>query len=315
MNNDFIPSYKDICEVHEQIKKHINKTPVFTCSSINKILNCKIYFKCENFQKTGAFKYRGATNAVMQLSHADTKNGVATHSSGNHAAALSKAALLKGIKAYIVMPKNSAKIKIDAVKNYGGIISFCDNTLQAREDMLNSVINNTGAVFIHPYNSPTIIAGQATAAKELLEEIPKPDFLIAPVGGGGLLSGSLISVKNIYPKCKVIGAEPIMANDAWLSFNEKKLIPQTNPQTIADGLRTSLGDITFKVIISLADNILCVSEDSIIKAMYLIWERMKIIIEPSSAAALAVVLEHNKLFENKKVAIILSGGNCKLNLS
>jgi threonine dehydratase len=271
-----------------------------------------MYFKCENLQKAGAFKSRGAVNAVFSLDDSQVKNGVATHSSGNHAAALARAAKLRGIDAHIVMPSNSSKVKIAAVEHYGGKITFCEPNLASRESELKIVVDATGAFEVHPYNHPLIIAGQATAAKELIEDSGKLDIIMAPVGGGGLLSGTALSTKFFSNGTKVVAAEPAQANDAWQSFTQKRFVPSVNPDTIADGLRTSLGSLTFKIIMENVNDIVTVSETSIITAMKLIWERMKIIVEPSSAVPFAAILEGNYNFKNKKIGIIISGGNVDL---
>jgi len=270
-----IPSISDINNAAIRIKPYIHRTPVLTSQSINQILDGDFYFKCENFQKTGAFKFRGASNALFSIPADDLKNGVATHSSGNHAAALSLAACNRNAKAFIVMPKNSSAIKIKAVKSYGGIITFCEPTLQSREETLSKVISETNALEIHPYNDYHIICGQATAAKELIEEFPNLDVIIAPVGGGGLLSGTALATHYYSHGTKVIAVEPEQANDAFLSFYQKKFIPSINPQTIADGLRTSLGSLTFPIIQKYVTQIVTVSELSIIQAMRLVWERIK----------------------------------------
>ncbi|HNY06953.1 MAG TPA: pyridoxal-phosphate dependent enzyme [Bacteroidales bacterium] len=295
-----------------RIKPYIHRTPVLTSQSINQILGGDFYFKCENFQKTGAFKFRGASNAIFSISADDLKNGVATHSSGNHAAALSLAARNRNTKAFIVMPEDSSAIKIKAVKSYGGIITFCEPTLQSREDTLSKIISETNAIEIHPYNNYPIICGQATAAKELIEDFPHLDVIIAPVGGGGLLSGTALATHYYSPGTKVIAAEPEQANDAFHSFYQKKFIPSVNPQTIADGLRTSLGSLTFPIIQKYVTQIVTVSELSIIQAMRLVWERMKIIIEPSSAVPIAALLENKFDYKGQKIGIILSGGNVDL---
>jgi threonine dehydratase len=271
-----------------------------------------VFFKCENFQKVGAFKARGATNAVLSLSESETSRGVATHSSGNHAQALSWAASLRSIPAYIVMPENSSRVKIDAVKEYGGIIRFCKPTLAAREETLKEVIAETGAVEIHPYNNLHIIAGQASAATELIEDIGNLDLILVPVGGGGLLSGTALAAHYFSPQTKVIAAEPEMANDAWLSFTRKSFVPSVNPETIADGLRTSLGSYTFPIILNHVVNIVMVSEESIITAMRFTWERMKILIETSSAVPLAALMENKIDVKGKKTGVIISGGNVDL---
>lgn len=308
-----IPDKLTIIESAERIKPLIHRTPVLTCNTINGITGGSLFFKCENFQKAGAFKSRGATNAVFQLSEADLKRGVATHSSGNHAAALALAAKRRGIQAHIVMPDNSSKIKIKAVEGYGGLITFCESTLQSREDTLNKVISKTGAIEIHPYNNYQIIAGQATAALEMLEDFPDLNLIIAPVGGGGLLSGTALAARYFGNQTHVIAAEPERADDAYRSFISRAFVPSVSPDTIADGLRTSLGTLTFPIIMENVDDIVTVSESGIITAMRLIWERMKILVEPSSAVPLAVILEGKIDVSGKKTGIILSGGNVDLN--
>ena len=308
-----IPDKLTIIESAERIKPLIHRTPVLRCNAINEITGGNLFFKCENFQKAGAFKSRGATNAVFQLNESELKRGVATHSSGNHAAALALAAKRKGIQAHIVMPDNSNKIKIKAVEGYGGIITFCESTLQSREDTLNEVISKTGAIEIHPYNNYQIIAGQATAALEMLEDFPDLNIIIAPVGGGGLLSGTALAARYFGNHTRVIAAEPERADDAYRSFLTKTFIPSVSPDTIADGLRTSLGTLTFPIIMENVDDIVTVTESGIINAMRLIWERMKIIIEPSSAVTLAAILEGKIDVSGKKTGIILSGGNVDLN--
>ncbi|OQY05816.1 MAG: serine dehydratase [Bacteroidetes bacterium 4572_117] len=308
-----IPQLHDITEASERIKPFIHRTPILTSLSINKITDASVYFKCENFQKVGAFKFRGATNAVLLLNYQDKKQGVATHSSGNHAAALALAAKNMGIKAYVVMPENAPIIKKRAVESYGAEITFCKPSLSARESSLNKLIEKTGAKFIHPYNNFNIISGQGTAAIEILEEYADLDIVMAPVGGGGLLSGTATAVKGVNKKIKVIAAEPKNADDAFKSIKAGHIVPSINPNTIADGLLTSLGDLTFRIISEKVDDIVTVSEKGIVEAMRLIWERMKIIIEPSSAVPLAGILEHGQYFSGKKVGVILSGGNVDLN--
>jgi threonine dehydratase len=311
----FLPEFSDIEKAHELIEGYVNNTPVLTSKSINTITGGNLFFKCENFQKAGAFKFRGACNAVFSLSDDgnQTKNGVATHSSGNHAAALALAAKIRGINSHIVMPVTSPEIKKRAVAGYGGNITYCEPTLEARESTLAKVISETGATEVHPYNNFFVIAGQGTAAKELIEEKGKFDIIMAPVGGGGLISGTAITVKTLLHKCRVIAAEPSGADDAYRSFISKKLIPSVNPVTIADGLLTSLGSRSFAVITDKVDDIVTVSEEKIIEAMRMIWERMKIIVEPSSAVPLGAILEGKVDVQNKKVGIILSGGNVDLN--
>lgn len=308
----FLPTFQDVANAHKIVGKYAHRTPVLTSVSINKIVGGELFFKCENFQKVGAFKFRGACNAVFSLSEKEAQKGVGTHSSGNHAAALALAAKMRGIDAHIVMPENSPEIKKKAVAGYGAKITFCKPTLQARESTLVKVIEETGATEIHPYNNFYVIAGQGTAAKELIEDKGEFDVIMAPVGGGGLLSGTTLSTKHLLPACKVIAAEPAGADDAFRSFQSKTLIPSENPKTIADGLLTSLGERNFQIILDKVDDIVTVSEESIVAAMRMIWERMKIIIEPSSAVPLAAILEGKVDIKNKRTGIILSGGNLDL---
>ncbi len=302
----------NILDAAKRIAPFINHTPVLTSHTVNRLLNSNVYFKCENLQKVGAFKSRGATNAVLSLEASKLLRGVATHSSGNHAQALSRAASLVNAKAYIVMPSNSSKVKVEAVREYGGLITFCEPTLEARETTLAGILQQTGATEIHPYNDVTIIAGQATAALELINEVSHLDIVIAPVGGGGLLSGTSLSVHYFLPGGQVIAAEPEMANDAFLSFTSRKFIPSLNPDTIADGLRTSLGSITFPIILEHVHQIVTVSEASIVKSMRFLWERMKIMVEPSSAVPFAALMEGKIDIAGKKVGLIISGGNVDL---
>ncbi len=306
-------SFENIVEAGERIRPHIYRTPIMTCASLDRMTGSLLYFKCENFQRAGAFKYRGACNSIFSLHQKDAARGVATHSSGNHAGALARAAFIRGIPAFVVMPENAPSVKVAAVKGYGAEITFCKPTLEAREQTLDRIVAKTGATFIHPYDNPRVIAGQGTAALELIAEAGSLDVVMAPVGGGGLLSGTAISTKALLPHGKVFGAEPKQADDAYRSFKGGVLVPSVNPNTIADGLLTSLGQLTFPLIRNFVDDILTVSEDGIKSAMRLIWERMKIIVEPSSAVPLAAVLEHPESFQNRRVGIILSGGNADLN--
>ncbi len=273
----------------------------------------ELFFKCENLQKAGAFKSRGAMHAVLRLSTTEREKGVATHSSGNHAQALARAALITGTRSWIVMPKTAPEVKVNGVKNYKGNIIFCEPTLQAREQTLDEVIVQTAATVIHPYNNIQVIAGQATAALELFEQSPPLDMVLCPVGGGGLLSGTLLSRNYFSPNTTIIACEPEGANDAWQSFRAGKLIHSVNPDTIADGLLTSLGSITFPIILKYVNDIVTVSDAAIIRAMKLIWERMKIVIEPSAAVCLAAILDNKLDVTGKRVGIILSGGNVDLN--
>jgi len=307
-----LPTFSDILAAHELIKPYIHCTPVLTSKSINALMGCELFFKCENFQKVGAFKFRGATNAVFSLSDEEAASGVGTHSSGNHAAALALAAKIRGIKAHIVMPSNAPEVKKIAVAGYGGIITYCEPTLQAREETLKKLSDEIGLTVVHPYNNFKVICGQGTAALELLEEIKLLDIVMCPVGGGGLLSGTAISTKTILPSCKVVAAEPKNADDAYRSFRDGFIHPSINPKTIADGLLTSLGELNFSIVQKNVDEILTASEESIVAAMQMIWERMKIIIEPSSAVPLAVIMENKINFHGKRIGIILSGGNVDL---
>ena len=307
-----IPSLSDIKQAQQRIAPYAHQTPVLHSTQVNERIGSKVFFKCENFQKAGAFKFRGACNTIFSLSEEQQAKGVATHSSGNHAQALALAAKIKGIPAFVVMPENAPKVKVQAVKAYGAEVTFCEPTLIARETELEKVVERTGAHVVHPYNDKRIVTGQATAAMELMAEIPDLDIIITPVGGGGLLSGTALAAKFTNPDINVIGAEPEEADDAYRSFKSGKLIPVKDPNTIADGLKTSLGNIPFAIIQKQVDDIVTVSEDSIIAAMRFVWERMKIIIEPSSAVPVAALFEGKIDTKNKRIGIILSGGNVDL---
>lgn len=307
-----LPSLADIRGAHSRIVPFVHRTPVLTSVQLNSIFGCELFFKCENFQKVGAFKFRGATNAVLSLSSDEKKRGVVTHSSGNHAAALALAARMNGVKARIVMPENAPVVKKNAVEGYGAEITFCQPTQQAREETTMSIIDKTGAILVHPYDNFNVICGQGTAALELLDEISEPDIVIAPVGGGGLLSGTATCVRGISNHTIVIGAEPINASDACRSFRSGILEPSVNPKTIADGLLTSLSELTFSIIRNNVSDILTAREETIVECMMLIWERMKIVVEPSSATVLAVIKENHEIFRKKKVGLIISGGNVDL---
>jgi len=304
-----LPTLTDILEAHSRIRPFIHWTPVMSSHQLNGLFNCELFFKCENFQKVGAFKFRGATNAVLSLSEVERSRGVVTHSSGNHAAALALAARLNGVKATIVMPETAPEVKKNAVKGYGAEIIFCKPTLAAREETTLEIMEKTGATLVHPYDNFMVICGQGTAALELLEEKNNLDIVIAPVGGGGLMSGTSTCIKGINKSIQVIGAEPLNANDAFISFNTGVLTPSVNPLTVADGLLTSLSELTFSIIRNNVDTIFTAREETIIECMLLVWERMKIVIEPSSATVLAIVKENRGFFKNKKVGLIISGGN------
>ncbi len=297
---------------HTRIQPYIHRTPVLTCQTLDELAGATLFFKCENFQKMGAFKMRGAANAILQLSDEARQRGVATHSSGNFAQAIALSAQMLGIPAYIVMPSNSPAVKKAAVRGYGGEIIECEPTLAARESTLAEVVERTGATFIHPFNDDKVIMGQGTAALEFLQYVKDLDLLIAPVGGGGLVGGTALAAHYFSPKTKVWAAEPAGANDAWQSKQAGHIVPQTNPQTIADGLRTSLGDKTWPIIRDYVERIVLVEEDVILAALRLLIERMKIVVEPSGAVALAAVLKEKTALAGKRVGIILSGGNVDL---
>jgi threonine dehydratase len=307
-----LPNLESIREALRRISPHIHRTPVLTCASLDEMAGARLYFKCENFQRCGAFKIRGATNAMALLSDEEARRGVVTHSSGNHAAALSLAARARGATAWIVMPANAPEVKKAAVRAYGGRITECAPTVAAREAAAREIIERTGAVMIHPYNDARIIAGQGTAALEFLEEIPDLDFILAPVSGGGLLSGTAIAAKGLRPPIRVIGCEPKNADDAFRSKASGRIEPMEHPDTIADGLRASLCERTFAVIRERVDEVALVSEAEIVEAMRRVWERMKIVIEPSAAVATAVAVFRKVEWRGKKVGVILSGGNVDL---
>jgi threonine dehydratase len=304
-----LPTLSDIRAAHARIKPFIHWTPVLSSGQLNSLFGCNMYFKCENFQKAGAFKFRGATNAILSLSDDEKRKGVVTHSSGNHAAALALAGRMNGVKSYIVMPESAPVVKKNAVAGYGGQITFCKPTLEAREETTLKIMQETGATLVHPYDNFNVICGQGTAALELLEEKNDLDIVIAPVGGGGLLSGTSTTVKGIDKKIRVYAAEPMNADDAFRSFTFGKIVPSVNPKTVADGLLTSLSTLTFTIIMKNVDGIYTAREESIIESMLLVWERMKIIIEPSSATVLAIIKENPEVFRGKKIGLIISGGN------
>jgi threonine dehydratase len=298
---------------HARIRDKIHRTPVVTSETFDQSTGARLFFKCENLQKTGAFKARGATNAVFSLTEEEAQCGVVTHSSGNHAAALARAARLRGIPAYIVMPNNAAQAKQASVRRYEGRITLCEPTLAARESATAAIIRDTGAALIHPYDDLRVMAGQGTAALELLEDVAQLDLILCPVGGGGHLSGVAVAVKSLRPEVRVIGVEPAAADDACRSFRAGHIIPVADPRTIADGLRTSLGEKPFAEIRHYVDDIVTVSEDAIVAAMRSIWEVMKLIVEPSGAVPLAALLEHRIEARGRRIGLILSGGNLDLN--
>jgi threonine dehydratase len=302
-----------LLDCHDRIKPYIHRTPVLTSRLLNEISGAKLFFKCENFQRMGAYKMRGATNAILLLSEEERAKGVVTHSSGNFAQALSLAAQSLDVKAYIVMPSNAPKVKKAGVSKYGGRIVECDPTIESRTEAANKIALETGATFIHPSNDINVIIGQGTAAMELLEDYPGLDFIFTPVGGGGLIAGTALSAHYFGENCKVVGGEPFEADDAYRSFHSGKIESNDTANTIADGLKTVLGDNTFPIIRKYVHDIIRVTEDEIISAMRLIWERLKIIAEPSSAVALAAVIREKDVYREKSVGIIISGGNVDLN--
>lgn len=300
-------------KTHERITPYIHNTPVLTSSLIDDIVGANLFFKCENFQKMGAFKMRGATNAIIQLSNEQKSKGVVTHSSGNFAQALSLAAKSLNVKAFIVMPYNAPQVKKEAVKGYGGIIIQCESTLLDRENTVKKVLEKEDVTFIHPSNDINVILGQGTAGKELLEKHPDLDYIFSPVGGGGLIAGTILSAKYYGENCKVIGGEPFEADDAYRALQSGKIESNTSTNTIADGLKTQLGDKNFPIIQQGIEEIIRVSETEIISAMRLIWERLKIVCEPSSAVALAALIKTQDKIKGKKIGVIISGGNVDLN--
>lgn len=306
-----VPTRDDIVKAHDRIRPHIHRTPVLTSASIDEVADAQIFFKAENFQKIGAFKARGAMNAALSLPEADLQKGLATHSSGNHAQALARAARILNTPSYIVMPRTSPEIKKKGVRAFGGEIFECEPTLAARESTLAEVIKKTGATEIHPFNNYDVVAGQATAAKELFEEVTDLDFIIAPVGGGGLLSGTALATKYFSPNTIVLAGEPEGADDTYRSMKSGK-IEASQANSVADGLLTSLGDKTFPLIRDMVKEVIVVSDKEIVQAMQMIWERLKIIVEPSCAVPFAAILKEKPKFKGKKVGIILSGGNVDL---
>ena len=310
----YAASIDDIRAAAGRIKGVGHRTPILTSQTLDEMAGRKLFFKCENFQKVGAFKLRGGWNAVSMLSDEEAAKGVCTHSSGNHAQAVAFSAMKRGIASYIVMPNNIPDVKLDAVKGYGANIILCEPTLEARETTLDEITKKTGAQVVHPFNNPNVIAGQGTAALEMIEDLGTLDAMIAPIGGGGLMSGTCIATRSLLPETKLFGAEPAGADDAYRSLKEGKIIPQTDPDTICDGLLTSLGEYTWNILKDHLEAIYTVTDDEVINAMRLVWERMKIIIEPSSATAVAVALksEFKALEGLEKVGIILTGGNVEL---
>lgn len=307
-----IPTYDDVLAAHERIKPYIHETPILTSRFLNELSGAELFFKCENFQKAGAFKVRGACNAVFGLDDETAAIGVATHSSGNHALSLSYAAGQRGIPVTVVMPHTAPQAKKDAVIGYGGTIVECEPSTTSREAVFAEVVAKSGADFIHPYNDPRVIAGQATCSKELLSQVPNLDAVIAPIGGGGMISGTCLTVSNIAPDVKIYAAEPLNADDAARSFRAGYIIADDAPQTIADGLKVPLKDLTWHFVSNHVTDIFTATEDEIIEAMKLTWKRMKIVIEPSCAVPLAVILKNPEVFKGMRVGVIITGGNVDL---
>lgn len=307
-----IPGLDEIRAALKRIAPQIHRTPVLTSEYLDHVSGAKLFFKCENFQKTGSFKIRGATNAVMSLTEEEARNGVVTHSSGNHGAALARAAQVRGVPAWIVMPKNAPATKLAAVRGYGGEVAQCEPTLASRNSTAKDILNKTHAHMVHPYDNVRVIAGQGTVAVELLEEVPDLDFILAPVSGGGLLSGISLAAKAMRPQIRVVGCEPRNADDAFRSLRSGEIAPAGSGETIADGLRATLSPLTFSILKKYVDEIVVVTEEEIVEAMKVIWERMKIIVEPSSAVAAAPAIAGRVGAAGKKVGIVLSGGNLDL---
>jgi threonine dehydratase len=306
------PTFEDVLAAAERIRDHVHRTPVMTSRAIDDMTGARLHFKCENLQKVGAFKARGATNAVLSLDGDAAGRGVATHSSGNHAAALAYAAGIRGVTAQVVMPSSAPPVKKAAVAGYGAVITECEPTLEARETTLEAVVARTGATFIHAYDNPTVIAGQGTASLELIADVPDVDTVIAPVGGGGLMSGTALAVSASRPDVSLLGSEPAGADDAFRSLRDGTRYPSVNPRTIADGLLTSLSERTFRILSERLEGILTVREETIVHAMRLLWERMKLVVEASGAVPLAAVMDHRDRFANRCVGLIISGGNVDL---
>lgn len=307
-----IPDFDDVIAAHERIKPYIHRTPILTSTFMNELTGAELFFKCENFQKAGAFKVRGACNAVFGLSDEIAMKGVATHSSGNHALSLSYAAGRRGIPVTVVMPRTAPQAKKDAVIGYGGVIVECDPSTSSREETFARVVAETGAEFVHPYNDPRVIAGQATCSRELLEQVDNLDSVIAPIGGGGMISGTCLTLSNVAPQMKIYAAEPLNADDAARSFRAGHIIADDAPETIADGLKVPLKDLTWHFVSNHVTDVLTATEQEIIDAMKLTWKRMKIVIEPSCAVPLATIIKNRALFEGKRVGVIITGGNVDL---
>ncbi|MBM7068376.1 beta-hydroxyaspartate dehydratase BhcB [Actibacterium sp. 188UL27-1] len=309
IQTDGIPTFDDVIAAHERIKPHIHRTPVLTSTYFNDLTGAELFFKCENFQKAGAFKVRGASNAVFGLSDEKAKLGVATHSSGNHALSLSYAAGRRGIPCTVVMPRTAPEAKKAAVRGYGGKIVECEPSTSSREAIFAEVVAETGAEFVHPYNDPRVIAGQATCSRELMEQVDDLETVIAPIGGGGMVSGTCLTLSTVAPHVDIIAAEPEQADDAYRSFKAGHIIADDAPVTIADGLKVPLKELTWHFVSNYVSDILTASEDEIVDAMKLTWQRMKIVMEPSCAVPLATILKNKYKFAGKRVGVIVTGGN------
>ena len=307
-----LPDFDDVIAAHERIKPHIHRTPILTSEYLNDLTGAEMFFKCENFQKAGAFKVRGASNAVFGLSEADAKNGVATHSSGNHGLSLSYAAGRRGIPVSVVIPRTAPQAKKDAMRGYGATIVECEPSTSSREATFAKVQEETGADFVHPYNDPRVIAGQATCSRELLEQVEGLDAVIAPIGGGGMISGTCLTLSTVAPQVEIYAAEPEQADDAYRSFKAGHIIADDAPVTIADGLKVPLKERTWHFVSNHVTDILLASEQEIIDAMHLTWQRMKIVIEPSCAVPLATIMKNRDVFAGKRVGVIITGGNVDL---
>lgn len=309
----YIPTYDDMLAAHERIAPHIHRTPVLTSTYLNELTGAELFFKCENFQKAGAFKVRGASNAVFGLSEDEAAKGVATHSSGNHALSLSYAAGRRGIPCHVVMPRTAPEAKKAAVRGYGGIITECEPSTSSREAVFAEVQAETGANFVHPYNDRRVIAGQGTCSRELIDQTGYLDMVVAPIGGGGMISGTCLTLSTLAPDTAIIAAEPEQADDAYRSFHAGHIIADDAPDTVADGLKVPLKDLTWHFVSNHVSDILTASEQEIIDAMRLIWQRMKIVMEPSSAVPLATILKNRDRFTGKRIGVIVTGGNVDLN--
>ncbi len=308
----YIPTWDDVLAAHERVRPYIHKTPILTSRFLDELAGCSLFFKCENLQKAGAFKVRGACNAVFGLSEEKAAKGVATHSSGNHALSLSYAAGRRGIPCHVVMPRTAPQAKKDAVRGYGGIVTECEPSTSSREETFARIQAETGADFVHPYNDERVIAGQGTCAKEIVEEMGPLDAIVAPIGGGGMISGTCLTLSTIAPETKIYAAEPEQADDAYQSFKQGRIIAYDAPKTVADGLLVPLKERTWHFVSRYVTDVLLASDEEIIEAMKLIWKRMKIVMEPSSAVPLATILKNRDVFAGKRVGVVITGGNVDL---